>query len=222
MGQPERAPRDTVIARFNAVSECMAEHPLSPSTEPPRRPTDRLFFALLPDAPAAAAIAELANRLKAEHGLKGRPLATSRFHVTLHFFGDHVGLPHALVDGLAAAASALRFAPFDVVFDQAVSFPGRPRKRPFVLRGSEAGLAALMDFRRGLSEALVRQGLGELVDDTFTPHVTLLYDGQLLPPQPVGPIVWRVNDFALVDSLIGQARHVPLARWPLQGASTPS
>lgn len=200
----------------------MAEQLLLPGIVPPKRPTDRLFFALLPDAPAATAIADLAKRLKVEHGLKGRPLATSRFHVTLHFFGDHAGLPQALVDGLSAAASEVRCAPFEVAFDQAVSFPGRPRKRPFVLRGSEAGLAALMDFRRGLSEALVRQGLGQLVDANYTPHVTLLYDGQRLPPQPVAPIAWRVNEFALVDSLIGQARHVPLARWPLQGASTPA
>lgn len=200
----------------------MAEQLPQPGIEPPKRPTDRLFFALLPDAPAAAAIADLAKRLKAEHGLKGRPLASSRFHVTLHFFGDHVGLPDGLVEALSAAASALRFAPFDVVFDQATSFAGRPRKRPCVLRGSDAGLAALMGFRRGLSEALVRQGLGGRVDANFTPHVTLLYDGQLLPPQPVEPIVWRVKEFALVDSLIGQARHVPLARWPLQGASGPA
>lgn len=200
----------------------MAEQLLLPGIDPPRRPTDRLFFALLPDAPAAAAIADLAKRLKAEHGLKGRPLATPRFHVTLHFFGDHVGLPQALVDGLGAAASELRSAPFDVTFDHAVSFSGRVRKRPFVLRGSDAGLAALTGFRRELSEALARHGLGGLVDAHFTPHVTLLYDDQLRPPQPVEPIVWRVNELVLVDSLLGQARHVPLARWPLRGASSPA
>lgn len=186
---------------------------------PPPRATDRLFFALLPDAPTAAAIASTARRLKAEHGLKGRVLATSRLHVTLHFLGDHVGLPQALVDGLGAAASQLRCAPFDLCFDHAMSFAGRPRKRPFVLRGSDEGLAALMDFRAALSDVLVQGGFGALVEARFTPHVTLLYDDQLRPPQPVEPIVWRVREFVLVDSLIGQSRHVPLARWPLQGTS---
>lgn len=195
---------------------------LLPGIEPPRRPTDRLFFALLPEAPAATAIADLARRLKAEHGLKGRPLASSRFHVTLHFFGDHVGLPQALVNGLSAAASELQGTPFDVTFDHAVSFAGRPRKRPLVLRGSDEGLAALVAFRQALSDALARRGLGQLADARFTPHVTLLYDDQLRPPQPVEPIVWRVKEFVLVDSLIGQARHVPLARWPLLGASSPA
>ncbi len=187
--------------------------------DPPPRPTDRLFFALLPDAPAAQRIAGLAKALKAEHGLKGRALATSRFHVTLHFFGDHVGLPQGLVDAVSAAASELRFAPFNVSFDHVMSFAGRPRKRPFVLHGSDEGLAALMDFRRALSGALVRRGLAPLVDARFTPHVTLLYDDQLRPSQQVDPIVWRVSEFVLVDSLVGQTRHVPLARWPLRDAS---
>jgi 2'-5' RNA ligase len=183
--------------------------------DPPPRPTDRLFFALLPDASAAQRIATLAKQLKAEHGLRGRPHATSRLHVTLHFFGDHVGLPQALVDGLTAAARELRHAPFDVVFDHVVSFGGRPRKRPFVLRGSDEGLAALMGLRSALADALVRHGLGQLVDARFTPHVTLLYDDQLRPVQPVEPIRWHVQEFVLVDSLLGQTRHVPLARWPL-------
>lgn len=198
----------------------MPEQLILEGFDPPPRPTDRLFFALLPEAPAAAAIAAVAKGLKAEHGLRGRVLATSRFHVTLHFFGDHVGLPAALVEGLSAAASSVRFSPFDVVFDHAMSFAGRPRKRPFVLRGHDEGLAALMDFRRSLSNALVRHGVGHLVDARFTPHVTLLYDDQLRPPQPVGPVVWRAREFVLIDSLLSKTLHVPLARWPLQAAGS--
>ncbi|MET0335738.1 MAG: 2'-5' RNA ligase family protein [Rhizobacter sp.] len=195
----------------------MAEQFTLEGFEPPPRATDRLFFALLPDEATAQRVGALARQLKAEHGLKGRPLAVSRFHVTLHFFGDHPGLPQALVDGVSAAASALRWAPFDVTFDHAMSFPGRPRRRPFVLRGGDEGLSALMTFRRALSDAIERRGLGRLVAERFTPHITLLYDDQLLPARPVEPLVWRVNEFVLIDSLIGLTRHVPLARWKLAG-----
>ncbi|HEY0818781.1 MAG TPA: RNA 2',3'-cyclic phosphodiesterase [Rhizobacter sp.] len=181
----------------------------------PSPPTDRLFFALYPDAPTAQRIAGVAKQLKAEHGLRGRPLAQARFHVTLHFLGDHLGLPQALVETLVSAASELRHDPFDVRFDHAVSFTGRPRRRPLVLRGSDDGLAALMAFRESLGDALVRRGLGSLVEAHFTPHVTLIYDDQLVRAQPVEPIAWRVREFMLVDSLIGQTRHVPLARWAL-------
>lgn len=183
----------------------------------PKPPTDRLFFALYPDAQTAQRISALARELKAAHGLRGRPLAASRFHVTLHFFGDHLGLPQALVDAATAAAAQLKCAPFYVVFDHAMSFSAHRRKRPFVLRGSDGGLAALMAFRRALGDAIERQGLGRLVDARFTPHVTLLYDELPLAPQPVEPVVWQVREFVLVDSLIGRTRHVPLARWALDG-----
>ncbi|MGY4828874.1 RNA 2',3'-cyclic phosphodiesterase [Sphaerotilaceae bacterium SBD11-9] len=192
----------------------MPEQLSLPGIEPPRAPTDRLFFALLPDAAAAVRIAALARRLKAELGLKGRPLATDRFHVTLHFFGDHVGLPDGLVTALQQAAGRVVAPPFKLAFDRASSFAGRPRKRPFVLRGDE-GLASLMAFQQSLGEAMKSVGLARLVDTRFTPHVTLLYDARLVPDIEIEPVEWVANEFVLVDSLLGQTRHVPLARWPL-------
>ncbi|HET7794763.1 MAG TPA: RNA 2',3'-cyclic phosphodiesterase [Rhizobacter sp.] len=192
----------------------MPEQLSLPGIEPPRAPTDRLFFALLPDAAAASRIAALARRLKAELGLKGRPLAMDRFHVTLHFFGDHLGLPEGLVAALRQAAGRVTVPPFRLTFDRAGSFAGRPRKRPFVLRGDE-GLVSLMAFQKSLGEAMKAVGLGRLVDMRFTPHVTLLYDDRLVPDMVIEPIEWVANEFVLVDSLLGQTRHVPLARWPL-------
>ena len=80
----------------------------------PSRPTDRLFFAIFPDATAAARIAQLAQHLRDEHGLKGRPLATERFHITLHHLGDYVGLPQSVVAAAGDAAVAVAMPPFEV------------------------------------------------------------------------------------------------------------
>jgi RNA 2',3'-cyclic 3'-phosphodiesterase len=194
----------------------MPEQLSLPGIDPPRPPTDRLFFALLPDAAAAARIAALARRLRGEVGLKGRPLATGRFHVTLHFCGDHVGFPEALAASLQRAADRISLPPFPVRFDRAGSFAGRPRKRPFVLLGG-GGLARLHAMRDLLGEAMTAQGLGSLVDARFTPHVTLLYDDLRAPEAQVEPIEWMAQEFVLIDSLLGQTRHVPLGRWPLKG-----
>lgn len=194
----------------------MPEQLSLPGIEPSRAPTDRLFFALLPDAAAAARIAAVARTLKSDLGLKGRPLAVDRFHITLHFLGDHVGLPEPLVAALRQVAGRVALPPFRVAFDRAVSFTGKPRRRPFVLRGDN-GLAAVMDLQQQLGDAMRAFGLDHLIDARFTPHVTLLYDDRTLPEMPVEPIEWTVSEFVLVDSLIGQARHVPLARWPLSG-----
>lgn len=194
----------------------MTEQLLLPGIEPAREPTDRLFFALLPDAATAARVAELARSVREELGLKGKPLATSRFHVTLHFMGDHVGLPEALVASLQNAAGRVSVPPFRVAFDRVGSFAGKPRRRPLVLRGDE-GLVDLSAFRRALGDAMGDVGLGRLVDARFTPHMTLLYDDRLVPEMAVPPVEWVAREFVLIDSLLSQARHVPMGRWSLNG-----
>lgn len=192
----------------------MPEQPFLPGFEAAPRPTDRLFFAIYPDAAAAAQIARLAQQLRAEHGLQGKPLKPERFHVTLHHLGDYAGLPQDLVAAACGAAASLAAAPFDITFDRVASFTSAPRNRPFVLRGAD-GLAALMAFQQSLGEALKKTVLGRWAKAGFTPHVTLLYDDRSVPEQAVTPVSWTARELVLVHSLIGRSLHVPLARWPL-------
>ena len=184
--------------------------------DPPPKPTDRLFFALFPEADAAARIRLLADRLRGAHCLRGRPLETERFHVTLHHVGDHVGLPDQLVEQAREAAAMVAMSSFEVGFNRVASFR-RSQSLPFVLRGDERGdLAALMSFQQTLGKAMTQAGLGRMVDQRYTPHVTLLYDDRTVTDQLVEPIRWTVREFVLVHSLLGQHRHVPLGRWPLR------
>jgi 2'-5' RNA ligase len=43
----------------------------------------------------------------------------------------------------------------------------------------------------------------------------LLRDEQLLPEQPIDPIVWTARKFVLVHSLLGRTTHHHLAHLPL-------
>ena len=183
---------------------------------PPARLTDRLFYAVFPDANTAAHIARLAAHLRGEYGLKGRPLAEDRFHITLHHLGDYVGEPpRELVAAAHEAASEVTALPIEVNFDRAISFR-RSHKAPLVLRGGD-GVAQLMAFQQALGATMMRTGLGNFVQQRFTPHVTLLYDDHIVPEQAVEIISWTVREFVLVRSLLGQTRHIPLGRWPLLG-----
>jgi RNA 2',3'-cyclic 3'-phosphodiesterase len=159
--------------------------------------------------------ARLAQRLRSEHGLKGNPLGTERFHITLHHLGDYAGLPQGVVADAIRAAATIAMPQFEVTFDRAVSFHGRSGNRPFVLRGSD-GLVSLEALHRVLGTALYKAGLaGGRAKSQYTPHVTLLHDDALILERPVETVTWIVGEFVLVHSLLGRTVHVPLARWPL-------
>jgi 2'-5' RNA ligase len=177
-------------------------------------PTDRLFFALFPDGEAASRIGALAGSECEHHGLRGKPLRTARLHVTLFHLGDWVGVPGDVVTAATRAAGALHEAPFDLAFDTVASFATRGAQKPFVLK-STSGNAALRSFHARFSQALRHAGLGQWTHGNFEPHVTLAYDPKLVAPQAVEPIAWRARGFALVHSLLGQARHLRLGEWRL-------
>jgi 2'-5' RNA ligase len=189
-----------------------------PGLEPesPRPRLDRLFFAIFPDAETAARIADLAARLRDAHRLSGKLLRTDRFHITVNHLDDFPGVPERIVAAASQAAASVKAAPFEVVFDRAASFKGKPDKKPFVLRGGDA-LEALIAFQQALGFEMAKAGLGDYVEKSFTPHVTLLYDPRLVPEEPVEPIRWTVRELVLIHSLLGQTRHIPLGRWPLGG-----
>lgn len=188
---------------------------------PSTKPTDRLFFALFPSEEAIAKIVKTSQQLRDQHGLTGKSLSNDRLHVTLHHVGDYAGgLPAGLVEASQNVAATIVMQAFDVTFDRAMSFAGRPRSRPFVMRGNEkqdGGLAALIAFQKVMYLAMCRAGLqGPRANAKFAPHVTLMYDDQGIPEQAVEPAVsWLAHDFVLVHSLLGQTKHIHLGRWPI-------
>ncbi|MDB6001159.1 MAG: 2,5 ligase [Rhizobacter sp.] len=183
--------------------------------DPAPEPTDGLFLALFPDAGTASHIADLAQQLRHEHRLRGMPLATTRFHVTLHDLGEHLGLPRDMVASAIKAAATVAMPPVELRFDVASSF-GRSGKRPFVLRTTQAS-DSLLDFQQALGAALKHAGLGRWVKNQYTPHVTLLYEDREVEEGPVERVAWTAHEFVLVHSLLGKTTHIPLGRWPLRG-----
>lgn len=192
----------------------MHEQYLLPGFEAAPIPTDRFFFAIFPDADVAKCIERLALHLRREHGLKAKIHAFERFHVSLHHIGDFVGLPRGLLAmaGEAARAAAVR-PPFEIVFDRAMSFVGRPGHQPFVLRGSD-GVSALTEFQQALGAAMEKAGF-KLRKSHFTPHLTLLYGDRSIAEQLIKPVAWTVREFVLVRSLLDLTQYVPIARWKL-------
>ncbi|MDB5847971.1 MAG: hypothetical protein JWP29_1723 [Rhodoferax sp.] len=187
----------------------------------PGHVSDRLMFAVYPTPPTAVCrIAPLAQRLRTQLSLRGKPIATERFHSTVHYLGDYAGLPPDLLANAREAGSAVKMKPFQVTFDRAASFDTKPSNRPLVLRGGSGekggkGVEGLRNFHDALGHAMQRVGLGRWALPQFTPHITLLYDDQAVDEVPTEEVSWPVTEFVLVHSLLGGSSHVPLARWTL-------
>jgi 2'-5' RNA ligase len=177
--------------------------------------TDVLFFAIRPEAAAASSLTGLACRLRDEHGLRGKPLATDCLHISLLGLGEYAGVPQGIVAAACEAAMIVAASQFDFTFDRVASFGGKKGNLPLVLYGGD-GVAALMAFRKVLAAAMMKVGLVR-AQSRFSPHLTLLYGDRKVAEHPVAPVSWTVREFALVHSLYGQSRHIPLERWPLRG-----
>ena len=191
----------------------MPEQHSLPGFDPAPKPTDSLFFAIVPSPDAAASIGRQAALLRNEYGLTGSPLSSSRLHVSLNHAGVFAGLPKDILAAAMAAAASVRVRPFEIAFERAVSFRGKPGSRPLVLLGDD-GTAGVIALQQALGAALQKAGVGR-ANPNFLPHMTLLYDDHDVPDQAIEPIAWTVREFVLVHSLLGQTRHIPLARWPL-------
>ncbi|MFT4247577.1 MAG: RNA 2',3'-cyclic phosphodiesterase [Pseudomonas sp.] len=176
------------------------------------KPSERLFFAVMPDARTAAAIGGLTRALAEREHLQGKPLASERLHVTLHHLGDYAGLPPSLLARARAAAERLRMPSFEVCFDRVGTFGARRRQMPCVLRGEE-GVKELFQLQRTLARRMAEQGI--VGDTRFTPHLTLLYTEATLPLQRIEPVQWRVQEFVLIRSFLGQTRYQLEGRWAL-------
>ena len=180
-------------------------------------PTNRLFFAVMPDATALAQAGAITDTLFSAHGLSGKRLAPRRLHVTLHHVGDFAGLPNDVAARALAAGDGLRHGPVAIRFDRAGSFVRRHRTLPLVLR-SGGQVISLIAFQHALGEAMARQGFRRLLASHYTPHMTLLYDPRYVEVRAVTPLEWTAREFVLIRSLIGKARYEVLGRWTLNEA----
>jgi 2'-5' RNA ligase len=174
-----------------------------------------LFFAALPPPDSRDVIHALAEAQKRAHGFAGTLIRPEHLHVTLFHLGDWMALPEELIAQAGAAAASVAAPGFEVAFDKLASFRNRTGVRPFVLTGPPE---AWRPLRLALGQALKQVGLGGAVHDLddFGPHVTLLRDEKSAKAQKIAPINWHVQDFVLVQSLLGKTTHIHLGRWPLQ------
>jgi 2'-5' RNA ligase len=170
--------------------------------------TQRLFFALWPDAATSNALATLAQQVAVESG--GRPTAPGNVHLTLAFLGDQ---PRRIARELSAAAARISAPSFDLVLDSVDCW----RKSAIAWAGVQSVPPPLMELQQKIARSLLVSGL-EAEERPFAVHVTLARRITVAVRHPlVPPLVWHATAFALVVSEpdVAGARYRVLSSWPL-------
>jgi 2'-5' RNA ligase len=171
-------------------------------------PTNRLFFALWPDASTRQQCQELVNSL----ACNGKPVATQNLHVTLVFLGN-VDSQQQLA--ITQAASGLSVPAMALQFDQ-LSYWQKPAIG--CLTTSCRVDSAIVALAEQL--AVIAERCGIAVDKRpFTPHVTLFRKLKAPLQGEFDPIQWCVSEFCLVESCASAdgVLYRVLNRWSGQG-----
>ncbi len=181
-------------------------------SKPPKEKSARVFFALWPDDAERAALAAWQPVLRKLCG--GRSIRAGTLHATLVFIGDMV--LHRL-EALQLAAQEVDGEPFDLVLDTA-HYWGH----------NHIVFAAPLNVPPQLAQLVhaLEQHLGKhrfhFDKRPYKPHITLLRHAQWsdAPLPEMRETVWRVRDFALVQSAPDEegANYRVLARIPLNSA----
>jgi RNA 2',3'-cyclic 3'-phosphodiesterase len=168
-----------------------------------------LFLAIFPRFTDARQLTGLASELRGQYRLPGKLLLQDRLHITLLKVDGFVDeIPQEKIDAAVAAASRVDCTPFEITFDRAMSFK---ESNAFVLRCDAKSDEAIARLRQPLAKAL-RQ-FGHRPQSSSTPHMTMLYDPQLVAEHPIQPIRWTATRFALILSHAGLGHHQWIKEW---------
>jgi 2'-5' RNA ligase len=161
------------------------------------------------------------NRIRStcqKYGFTGTPYAAGRLHLSLLGFGEH---HEELAAAVSQVAATIRFPPFEVRLDKALSFRHHPPRCPFVLT-SEQGVNEVRVFFQVLHKRFYGDVPGSTKSSAFIPHLTLLWDQKMIPSHALErPLSWTAHDFVLVRSYQGESRYDILGRWPLLADEAP-
>ncbi len=182
------------------------------ATSAPALQAHRYFFALLPNRETAHRIHAFAADRLGEAG----QLAPERLHVTLALTPDFPTAQPALVAALArAGARVAAAAPFALRLDR-LSIGTRTA----ALRPARA-VPPLRALQAGIVREMVHEGVRMRASWAFNPHLTLRYRAAQPSQCAVADFGWTVEEFVLLESLVGLSRHLPRGRWPLRPAPDP-
>jgi 2'-5' RNA ligase len=174
-----------------------------------------LVLGIFPDDYTAQQIGELGKSLRKMHGLRGKSRPITHLHVSLPIPSLVMHPPETVIEriGRVCKAVATIMSPFEVKFDRVMNFRGKVGNRPIVLLNNNHGSDGKISLYRLLCAEFAKLSSAASSTPKFAPHLTLFYEQQELPPKPVTPVSWWVEEIVLVLSEVGATKYHRLGQW---------
>jgi RNA 2',3'-cyclic 3'-phosphodiesterase len=175
-----------------------------------------VFLAAMPEATMTGRAEEVELDTCLRLGLTAARVSPEHLHVSVLSIGGYSGsCPPTAIAAARAAAGAVSMAPFRAEFDRVASFSASYGQRALVLTGDGDGVGGFLRLKGALRHALMKAGLRLPRQPNSSPHMTMAYIENRTFDFRIEPIGWTVRRFVLIDSLVGQSRHVRLGQWYL-------
>lgn len=173
-----------------------------------------VFLAAAPDTTMIRRAKEAALDTRRRLGLTAVLVSPEHLHVSLLAIGGFSGsCPPTVITAARTAAGTVSMAPFKAEFDRIASLSASHGQRALVLTGDGDGVAGFSRLKEALRHALMKAGLRLPRQPSSSPHMTTAYIENRTFDFAIPPIGWTVGRFVLIDSLVGQSRHVHLGQW---------
>ncbi len=166
----------------------------------------RLFFALLPDAPAKAAISSLQQQLPKD---KLRLYDVENLHQTLVFLGEFA---EADLMALITACQSIHLPPIEMQFEQLIFWP-QPKVLCLLSQAVPNELLALVKALNQIAGSFDIK----LDQRPYRPHITLARKASEVIHIDFAPVRFTADQFVLMQSKSTDNGPVynPLYSWPL-------
>jgi len=168
----------------------------------------RVFFALWPEELVQRALHTLA--IEYQSRCDARAMHADTLHMTLLFLGE---VERTYLPQLIQSASKVSVPPFGFSLER-LSFWQHNR---IAYAAPLLKVPVLNQLAIALQQELIAAGF-PFKNYEFNPHVTLLrHVVHTIESQAIPPIMWRVDSFVLMESLMTDtgARYQILQKWPL-------
>ncbi len=177
-----------------------------------------LFFAIMTQREDSVEFSTCFQGFQKTYPFRGKPIVADPLHLSVYGVYRDDDLLCDIVQAAIQTGDAIKFAPFSLTFNTALTYRDRRSKKPFVL-AAQANSEAVSGLRLQIANAFSEISEGACYKhNPIGPHVRSPGIRTIVPKQAIKPVNMIIQKFLLIHSRIGKLRYDVLKPWQLNAS----